>query len=231
MNVFLFWKDLLDLFYPNPCCGCGTPLVGNEAVICTGCLINLPRTFSHQTPIKALDNKFVGKVLVKSVYTFLKFEKGGNVQRLLHKLKYQNRPDVGQIIGQLYGHELVASNMHQSFDLIVPVPLHKRKLAQRGYNQSDTFAEGLSESMGVAWSAEVLQRAKDTQTQTKKTRIERFENVSGIFEVPEPEKIKNQRIALVDDVVTTGSTLESAVQSLLENGAKEVSIITIAAAF
>ncbi|MCU0341003.1 MAG: hypothetical protein MUE30_14060 [Spirosomaceae bacterium] len=117
------------------------------------------------------------------------------------------------------------------FDLILPVPLHARKLAQRGYNQSDALAEGLATSMGIEWSATVLKRAKFTETQTKKSRIERFENVSGIFEVTQREAVEQRRILLVDDVMTTGSTLESATQLLLQHNAREVSIATLAAAF
>lgn len=225
------WNDLLDLFYPNSCCACALPLVGNEEVICTNCRLSLPRSHSHLIEIPELTNKFAGKVLANSVYTFLKFEKQGKVQRLLHQLKYKNRPDVGQALGRLYGQELRMANVNEQLDLLLPVPLHRRKLAQRGYNQSDTIAEGLSETLTVDWSATILKRSKFTSTQTRKTRMERFENVSGIFEVTAPERIKGKRIGIVDDVVTTGSTLESAINELLQNGAKEVSVITLAAAY
>lgn len=231
MLLLRYWNDLLDLFYPNPCVGCGEALVGNETALCTRCRVALPRTQSHQIWIKPLTDKFVGKVPIKSVYAFLRFERGGRVQRLLHSLKYQNRPDVGKVLGQLYGQELAEGGLSKQFDLILPVPLHTRKLAQRGNNQSDMLAEGIASSMGVAWSGELLKRAKFTETQTKKSRIERFENVTGIFEVVESEQLINRRILLVDDVMTTGSTLESAAQVLLQNGAKEVSIATLAAAY
>lgn len=227
----LIWRDVLDIFYRNLCSSCTVQLVGNEEVICTKCRTNLPRTQSHQHLIPALEEKFAGKVLVKNVYAFLKFEKGGGVQRMLHQLKYENRPEVGTLLGQLYGYELLQEGLNHSFDWVIPIPLHPRKLAQRGYNQSDQFAAGLSESLGVPWSDEILKREKFTATQTHKTRIERFENVSGIFEVVQPEIIAGQRIALVDDIVTTGSTLESAIIELLQNGAKEVSVVTIAAAY
>ncbi|MEZ4903561.1 MAG: ComF family protein [Spirosomataceae bacterium] len=173
----------------------------------------------------------MGKVPVKAVLTFLKFEKKGKVQRLLHQLKYNNRSDVGQTLGRLYGAELKQTMLHEQLDILLSVPLHPRKLAQRGYNQSDTFAKGLSDSLGVDWSGQMLQRVKFTSTQTQKSRFERFENVAGIFELTQIEKIKGKRIALVDDVLTTGATLESAIATLLENGAKEVSVITIAAAY
>jgi ComF family protein len=182
-----------------------------------------------ETPL--LTDKFRGKVPVKAVYSFLKFEKRSKVQRILHQLKYNNRPDVGQTLGRLYGQELRTAQVNEQLDLLLPVPLHSRKLAQRGYNQSDAIAEGLSETLAVAWSAEILKRSKFTSTQTRKTRMERFENVSGIFEVVDPAWIKGKRIGIVDDVVTTGSTLESAIIELLQNGAEEVSVITLAAAY
>ncbi|MFN8344481.1 MAG: ComF family protein [Spirosomataceae bacterium] len=225
------WNDVLDLFYPNPCCACATPLVGNEEVICTQCRLSLPRTNSHLLETPLLTDKFRGKVSIKAVFTFLKFEKRSKVQRILHHLKYNNRPDVGQTLGRLYGQELRAARVHEHLDLLLPVPLHSRKLAQRGYNQSDAIAEGLSESLNVAWSASLLKRTQFTSTQTRKTRMERFENVSGIFEVADSSKIKGKRIGIVDDVVTTGSTLESAIIELLQNGAEEVSVITLAAAY
>ena len=232
MNGFLrLWNDLLDLFYPTTCCACAMPLVGNEECLCTSCRLTLPRSQSHAISSPELTNKFAGKVVVSFVYTFLKFEKGGRVQRLLHQLKYKNRPEVGQVVGRIYGEELRAGAVQTQIDLLLPIPLHPRKKAQRGYNQSDMFAEGLSETLRVPWSAEVLARAQFTSTQTRKTRLERFENVSGIFEVVRPSEVIGKRVAIVDDVVTTGSTLESAVATLIEVGAKEVSVITIAAAY
>ena len=224
-----YWQALLDLLYPDPCRACGLILLETEAIICTDCRINLPRTNSHCVIIPELGLRFTGKVVVENVYAFLKFERAGKVQRLLHQLKYNNQPEVGKTLGQLYGAELNAASVGVTFDLIVPVPLHPKKLAQRGYNQSDAFAEGLAESLGVAWSSGALARRKYTQTQTGKNRVERFENVAGIFEVIDSKAIENQRIALVDDVMTTGATLESAVGELLQKGAKSVTIITLAA--
>ena len=133
MNLlFRLWNDLLDLFYPNTCCACTTPLVGNEACLCTSCRLSLPRSYSHTIFTPELTNKFAGKVAVSFVYTFLKFEKGGKVQRLLHQLKYKNRPEVGQVVGRLYGDELRAGDVQKRIDLLLPVPLHPRKKAQRG---------------------------------------------------------------------------------------------------
>ena len=205
-------------------------MLGNEEIICTKCRVGLPRTESHRVPVEYLMLKFAGKVPVQSVYAFLKFERQGKVQRLLHQLKYNSQPDVGRVLGRLYGSELREVGVAERLDLILPVPLHPLKKAQRGYNQSDAFAEGLSEGLAVPWSGEVLIRSKFTETQTGKNRAERFENVAGIFEVPKPQLIENQRVALVDDVMTTGSTLESAIETLLQNKAASVTVITLATA-
>ncbi|MFN4147476.1 MAG: ComF family protein [Runella sp.] len=231
MNFWRFWQDTLDLLYPNACCACQELLVGNEDVICTRCRLSLPRTQSHLNPIPMLQNKFLGKAPIEKVYAFLSFSKKGKVQQLLHHLKYRNRPEVGEVLGNIYGQELKATHSLLDLDLLIPVPLHARKKKQRGYNQSEVLAKGLSQSTGIAFSSEILIRAKDTDTQTRKTRIERFENVSGIFEVVNPSLIKGKKIGLVDDVLTTGSTLESAAGVLLQHGAAEIIIITLAAAY
>ncbi len=215
------------MFYPENCEACSTPLVGNESVICTKCQLNLPRTNSHKTEIPSLAHKFMGKVPVNQVFSFLSFEKQSKVQRLLHGLKYGNKPEIGIYLGKLYGRDLYEAGLN--FDLIVPVPLHFRKQSQRGYNQSDKFAEGLALGMNTDWSPSILKRKKYTETQTGKGRVERFENVLGIFEVQNSQAVQNKHIALVDDVMTTGSTLEAAAVELLEMKAKAVSIITIAA--
>jgi len=225
-----YWHALLDLAYPDPCRACGTALLGNEEIICTKCRIGLPRTESHRIPVESLTLKFAGKVTVQNVYAFLKFERQGKVQRLLHQLKYNNQPEVGRLLGRLYGSELGETGVGQRLDLMLPVPLHLLKQAQRGYNQSDAFAEGLSQGLDVPWSNEVLVRSKFTETQTGKNRAERFENVAGIFEVTKPQLIENQRVAVVDDVMTTGSTLESVIAELLQNKAASVTVITLAAA-
>jgi ComF family protein len=232
MNPFVLrhWHALLDLLYPDPCKACGTALLGNEAVVCTRCRVSLPRTNSHLDAIDSLRLKFAGKVPVQNVYAFLKFERAGKVQRLLHQLKYNNQPEVGLTLGRMYGAELRKAGVGAGLDLIVPVPLHPRKLAQRGYNQSDAFAEGLSEGLGVAWSNGVLMRGKFTETQTGKSRFERSENVAGIFEVLKPDSVENQHIVVVDDVMTTGATLESVIEALLQSKAASVTVVALAAA-
>jgi ComF family protein len=194
-------------------------------------MIDLPRTNSHIQRLDKVSNRFWGKIPVTDTITFMKFSKKGKVQKLLHELKYRNKPEVGKYLGKIYGVDLKAVGFDKKVDLIIGVPLHPAKLIQRGYNQADCIAEGLSEALEVPFETNAVKRLIHTATQTKMSRIERFQNVENIFEVIDAEKIKNKRIAIVDDVLTTGSTIESLGITLLNAEAKEISIITIAAAF
>ncbi|WP_286130579.1 ComF family protein [Solirubrum puertoriconensis] len=167
---------------------------------------------------------------VGHVLSYLRFLRRGRVQHLLHQLKYRGQSDIGTVLGRMYGQELATHGSLGTVDLIVPVPLHRRKLAKRGYNQADAFAEGLAASLQVPWSAHVLRRTSYTTTQTKKTRAERWENVANVFEVAEPAAVTGKHVLVVDDVLTTGATLEACAQKLLQAGAARVSIATIACA-
>ena len=148
---------------------------------------------------------------------FLKFRKEGIVQHLLHELKYNNRPEVGIKLGKQYGRELKQNNI-DGFDIIVPVPLHESRRRKRGYNQSSKFAEGLSESLGISWSESISLRTSSTATQTKKSKSERWNNVKDVFAVQNTDSIKQKRILLVDDVITTGATIEACGRHLLDQG-------------
>ncbi len=145
-------------------------------------------------------------------------------------MKYQGQQEIGVILGRWYGADLKKASLDKEFDLIIPVPLHASKLRSRGYNQSDTFAKGLSESMDVKWSNKVLYKSVANETQTHKKRLERWENVKDVYLITNYNEVLDKRILLVDDVVTTGSTLEACAKVLLENGCKEISIATIASA-
>jgi ComF family protein len=156
--------------------------------------------------------------------------KGGIVQSLLHELKYNNRPEIGVRIGKLYGQELVESGFADSFDVIVPVPLHQARLRKRGYNQSAKFAEGLSEALGIPWEESIAVRMQSTTTQTKKGRAARWQNVNAAFSTASSDRIMGKRVLLVDDVITTGATLEACGQHLVENHCESLSIACIAEA-
>ncbi|AHJ95600.1 competence protein [Hymenobacter swuensis DY53] len=214
------------------CLACHDPLARGEDHLCTGCRAQLPYADYHRLPPdqNPLARRFWGKLPVQHTLSYLRFQKHGRVQHLLHQLKYQGQQDVGRVLGRWYGQELTEAGLQAAFDLIVPVPLHARKLAQRGYNQADSFAEGLAQGLQLPWHAAALHRVMNTKSQTRKNRMERWENVETVFEVAEPNLVHGQRVLVVDDVLTTGATLEACCAVLLAAGAREVSIATIATA-
>lgn len=223
-------KDFVSLIYPNVCVSCGKNLYKNEYCICTCCIYHLPKTnyhFSSENPIAKL---FWGRVNIHSAAAYYKFEKGSKTQHLIHQLKYRGKKEIGLTIGKLYGNELKKSSLFNTINLIIPVPLHSRKQRKRGYNQSDFFAKGLSESIGVGYSTNALSRVRQSDSQTKKARFKRWENVASIFKVKDADQLEGKHILLVDDVVTTGATLEACVQALLEIPHVKVSIAAIASA-
>ncbi len=224
--------DFFGLFFPQACLACQEPLVRGEQHLCTTCRTELPYTDYHLLPAadNPLSRRFWGKLPVAHTLSYLRFLQHGRVQHLLHQLKYQGQQEVGRALGRLDGAELAAAELGPEFDLIVPVPLHRRKLARRGYNQADAFAEGLAAALPCPWSATALQRTEHTASQTQKNRTERWQNVATVFEVAQSAEVVGRRILLVDDVLTTGATLEACGAVLLAAGAKTVSIATIACA-
>ena len=225
------FQSFIDLIFPRICAGCQQPLQLNEAQICTNCRFELPLTYSHLQVDKKLNDRFIGKVNLTHALSYLKFVKGGKVQRMMHELKYGGNQEVGEILGKMYGADLKENGFCDEFDLILPVPLHKKRLIIRGYNQSDSLAKGLSESLKVEWRNDVLKRGIETKSQINKSRLERYENMKDVFFVAKPEGLLDKRIVIVDDTLTTGATLESCVLALNDVGVKNVSIIAIAATY
>ena len=220
--------DFVELFFPRYCRGCQGALVKGEELICTGCMLEMPRSNYHLQRENPFYNKFKGRLPVKYVMTLFKFVKGSRVQHILHALKYKNQPELGNILGRVYGNELLQSGYREEFDLIIPVPIHKTRRRKRGYNQSDEFGKGLAEILGIPCSDLFMERKTKTETQTQKTKLNRWENVREVFHVSNPGEITGKRILLVDDVVTTGATLEACGNALVQAGCKELSIGCIA---
>lgn len=222
-------SDFVCLFFPNCCRGCEESLVKGERIICTRCMLDLPKSNYHLERENPFYLKFSARIPVKFVMTLFKFVKRGKVQHLLHALKYKNQPEIGVELGRVYGADLSAEKYKDQFDVIIPVPLHPTRRRKRGYNQSEEFGKGLGEVLEIPCTEKYLKRVKATTTQTKKTKLSRWENVSEVFEVYEREELQGKRVLLVDDVVTTGATLEACGQKLLKAGCGEVSIACIAA--
>lgn len=221
-------NDFLNIIYPSCCISCEKPLVTTEEVICIHCLSELIPTDFHLHQDNIIAKKFYGKVNLKMAVACFPFVKQGKSQKILHNLKYRNEEKLSEIMGLWYGKYIKSGITGAHFDLVVPVPLHPKKLVSRGYNQSEGFAKGLAKIFNTEWNNNTLIRKTETSTQTKKTRLQRWYNVKGIFGVTDVLEVENKDILLVDDVVTTGATLEACAKVLYSANANSVSIATIA---
>jgi len=224
------FDDLISLFYPQLCAGCNTSLLKGEEVLCLNCLADLPRTNYHLYQENPVSQLFIGRVNITLATSFCRFDKGGRLQHLLHQLKYKGNREVGYKMGLLLGFDLIQSTLYQDIDAIIPVPLHPQKERKRGYNQSVEICKGLAESMNRPVITGNLVREVHTASQTRKGRFERWENVSGIFNVKNSMSLTDKHLLLVDDVVTTGATLEACCEPLLKIPGVKVSIATLASA-
>jgi len=202
-------------------------LLGNESILCTACRHALPETRFHLSSANPVEKLFWGRIPVAYATSLLFFEKGNKYQSLIHQLKYNGKKEVGKFLGNLLGAALQNTRFDDA-EVIVAVPLHKIKLRRRGFNQSDVIAQGISEITGKPVIKNVLKRKVNTKSQTKQKRYARWENVEGIFECLKPELIRHKHVLLVDDVVTTGATLEAAGSAILEAEGACLSIATTA---
>ena len=223
-------QDFLSLFYPNICASCGQSLAKEEVVLCSFCQYYLPKTNFHLERHNAIEKHFWGRVEIYRGSSFFYFQKGSRIQHLIHQLKYRGKTEIGVKLGTMYGKELREQKDYDSVDVILPVPLHKSKELQRGFNQVDFFCEGLSQSMSLPWLKNVLVRKRKTETQTHKTRFERWKNVGDVFSITDEDKIRGKHVLLADDVITTGSTLEACAHAILTVEGTSVSVVTIACA-
>ncbi len=223
-----YLADFVSLLFPELCAACRESLMANEYLICTGCRYNLPYTNFHLQPDNIVAQQFWGKIKLEGAYALFYFTKGGKIQNVLHQFKYKGVKQIGNLLGNIAGEQLNKNKVFNSVDLIIPVPLHKKRMLQRGYNQSACFAEGLSEKLNAIVENNNLVRITATETQTHKSRFARFENMQEVFTVKNPERLMNKHVLLVDDVITTGSTLEACSVQLLKIPGLKLSIATIA---
>jgi ComF family protein len=223
-----FLRPLLHLFFPYTCSGCGSHLLDENVLFCIYCQASMPVTgfeFFSGNPIEKI---FWGRVEIEAATAYLYFTTGSAIQHSLHLFKYKGRKEIGIYFGRRMGDALKRSFRFDDCDIIIPLPLFAAREKQRGYNQAALIAEGLSLQVNIPVISDAIMRIKKTETQTHKSRIQRWKNMESTFEIRNPEKISGKHILLVDDVVTTGASLESCARALLEIPGLRVSIACLA---
>jgi len=221
---------IIDLFFPKVCAGCHTILITNETVFCTNCRHELPLTQYHLDPKNEAVKKFYGKIAIEHASALLYFNKKGIVQELIHNLKYKGHEEIGTVLGNWYMEDLKELILETPFDVVIPVPLHPKKFRERGYNQVTTFGKALAKGLKINYNDTVLYRKKYSKTQSKKNLIGRSENIENIFDVLFTEENQNKHFLIVDDVLTTGATLEACSKALLKIPGAKISIVCMAMA-
>lgn len=222
------FHDFINLLYPSVCHICEAELLKNEHLICTSCLHDLPVTRYHldnENPVKKV---FYGRVKIENATALLHFRKKSGVQHLIHDLKYRDYREIGTFLGKWLGEELSKTKAYQKTDFVIPVPLHKSKLKQRGFNQVEDFGRELAKALNAGYLDNILVKVTSTQTQTLKGRLSRWGKIEETLEIQNPERIANKNILIVDDLVTTGATLEACAHKLLEIPGIKLSVATMA---
>lgn len=222
-------KNLFNLFFPKICFGCSNLLSDNEAYLCTKCRHDLPIASYHINDDATLEKVFYGRVKIERATALLLYEKKGIVQHLLHNLKYKGNDNISSFLGKWLGYELAFKETYQKIDIVIPVPLHKSKQRKRGFNQSAKFGIEIAKALNAVYMDNVLIKTINTQTQVFKARMARWNHGNEIFTIKNASRIKGKNILLVDDIITTGSTIETCVNTLIK--AKNVKISVASMAF
>ncbi len=222
----VIWEDFVSLIFPRTCIGCDEILIRNEEIICSKCFLDLPITNYHKIPDNPIKRKFAWNKRIVHAFSFLTFQKEGIAQKLLHELKYQGNYEVGLKIGEWFGN--LVNKQIEGYELIIPVPIHEFKEKKRGYNQSEAIARGISNVTGIPVEDKHISRIVNTETQTSKSRIERWENVSKVFRMQNPSPIVGKSIIVVDDVITTGATIGELCDELEEIGVNRIAVLALA---
>ncbi|MCT4581838.1 MAG: ComF family protein [Flavobacteriales bacterium] len=223
-----FVQSFLALFYPHICPGCNQTISNRKRAICISCWTNLPRTYQYKDKANHIAKLFWGRYPLEHAFTTFKYHKKGTIQKIIHDLKYQGNQQAGEELGKEIGKEVRDAGL--AIDCIIPVPLHPHKLQKRGYNQSYAIALGIQAIINAPIDHQTLIRAVDTDSQTKKSKYQRWENVSTIFKLTNTSKLNSQHVLLVDDVITTGSTIEGCCLTLDQFKDIKISVVALASA-
>ena len=221
-------KDLFYIFYPKLCVVCDENLIENENVVCTLCRHDLPLTNFNSFTNNKITQAFYGSINIHKGYALLFYRKEGSTLNLIHDLKYKGNENIGIFFGNWLGEMLKENQEFNTVDCIIPVPLHPKKLRERGYNQVTKFGERLSFYLEIPFVENELIRISSTKTQTFKSRFERFKNIDTKFQLKNASKFNNKHILLIDDVITTGATLKACATEFLKSNNCKISILTMA---
>ena len=223
-----YFNDFLHLFFPHNCIGCGTDVLNNEDALCAHCLTQLPETGFLSKPNNIIEKMFYGRMPVEHAGSAFYFNKDSLLQHLIIQLKYRANQSAGIYLGKLLGYITKDSKRFDDIDIIVPLPLNEKKLYKRGYNQALILAKGVSQVCNKPVVAHAVERLLFTETQTHKDRVTRWQTMEGVFKVTDKAALENKHILLVDDIVTTGATLESCGATILQTENTKISICTLA---
>jgi ComF family protein len=222
--------DFIALLYPEICIGCENILQKTDDMICLSCSVEMPRTYFESKPHNPVERLFWFKTKITAAAAIYFFTKKSRIQNMIHAFKYKNNPDAAIYLGRQLGEILIKSGRFQQIDVIIPVPLHPDKFKIRGYNQAQKIAEGIQQEMNIPINTHALIRTNHNPTQTQKNLYHRWKNVNTIFKVTIPQALEEKHVLLVDDVITSGSTLEACAQKLVALPSTHVSIATLAVA-
>jgi len=228
MNIKTLLANFVSLIYPELCVICGEPLIENEKFFCFACFLRLPRTNYHLIPENKAIERLAGKVSLEKASSYFYYNKGGIAQKLIAEIKYKGNRNLGEWMGAYIAKDIISSGFFQGIDYLVPVPLHQSKEKKRGFNQAEKIAGGIARVTKIPLEANNIFRGKANTSQTKKGIFERWKNTQNLFNQKDSELFKKKHILLIDDVLTTGSTLEAVAQSLLKSHEVKISILTLA---
>ncbi len=220
-------ESFLHLLFPHVCSGCGSDIISRENTLCMQCIAQMPETNFHLYTNNPVEKIFGGRLPLVNATAQYYFTKESLMQHLMHQIKYRGNTELGRQLGRLIGKDLQQTDRFNEVDALIPLPLFPAKEKRRGYNQATILCEGIAEVMNKEILKDVIVRTQHTETQTKKGRVERWQNMEGKFELINPGKIKNKHVLLVDDVITTGATLEACGQEILKAGDTKLSIATL----
>jgi len=228
VKVQSVFSDFLHLFFPHNCFGCGSDVLENDQLLCLRCLTELPSTNFFNQPTNPVEKSFYGRIAVRNAASAYFFTKDSLLQHLINQLKYRGQKDLGVYLGKLLGLQILQSERFNNVDVLVPLPLNPKREKKRGYNQAAEICKGIAQVWPKPVIENVVTRKIYTETQTQRSRISRWENMEGVFAVVEPSALQGKHVLLVDDIVTTGATLEACGSEILKIPGTTLSIATLA---